>query len=96
MLTEEEWSVVGPHLADAIAQVKRYREEHRCSLAEARRHGFGSGALGAYERLTGFKKTNVDALFHHRLALYGPPCATCGKRLRTPQARRCMECGAER
>jgi hypothetical protein len=35
MLTEEEWALVEPHFRHAIQQIKRYRQEHPCSLAEA-------------------------------------------------------------
>ncbi|NMO16116.1 hypothetical protein HPC49_17845 [Pyxidicoccus fallax] len=49
-----------------------------------------------YTRLTGFPETNVNAVLHHRLSLFGPPCATCGKPLRTPQARYCAACGEPR
>jgi hypothetical protein len=96
MLTEEEWELVTPHLTNVIEQIKRYRQEHECSLAEATEKGFGHRALEAYERITGFKETNANALFHHRLSGYGPPCQACGKPLRTPRARYCAMCGAER
>lgn len=89
MLTEEEWDLVAPYLANAVAQIKAYREAHGCSLAEATREGFGREALVQYERITGFKEGNPNALFHHRLSLYGPACSHCGKPLRTPQARFC-------
>ena len=48
--------------------------------------------LQEYERLTGFHETNIDALYHHVLSLYGPPCTFCGKPLRTPKARLCGAC----
>jgi hypothetical protein len=48
---------------------------------------FRRAALDRYFELTGFRATNIAALFHHRLALYGPPCHRCGKPLRTPRAR---------
>ena len=94
MLTEEEWQV--SYLANAVEQIKTYRELHGCSLAEANRKGFGERALAVYEQITGFKETNPNALFHHRLSVYGPPCHACGKPLRTPQARYCAMCSAER
>ena len=87
MLTEEEWQLVSPYLTKSIEQIKRYRQEHGCSLAEATAKGFGEDALAVYEKITGFKEINAHALFHHRLSLYGPPCPSCGKPLRTPQAR---------
>ena len=52
--------------------------------------------LEEYERLTGFKETNPNAVWHHRVSLYGPPCTACGKPLRTPMASKCMACGAPR
>ncbi|MRD48918.1 hypothetical protein GHT07_16645 [Caenimonas koreensis DSM 17982] len=96
MLTDEEWERVAPHLSDGIAQIKKYREEHQCSLAEAKKKGFGRRALEVYEEITGVHETNADALFHHRLSIYGPPCHACAKPLRTPMARSCAACGAAR
>ena len=52
--------------------------------------------LDEYNRITGFGETNVNAVWHHRLSLYGPPCAVCSKPLRSPRARRCAECGSLR
>ena len=61
MLTEDEWGQVAPSLANAVVQIKAYRELHQCSLAEASTKGFGQEALIAYERITGFKETNPNA-----------------------------------
>jgi hypothetical protein len=55
----------------------------------------GAKALDRYFEITGFRETNPNALWHHRLSLYGAPCAACGKPLRTPKAKLCAECGAE-
>jgi len=93
MLTEEEWAALSPHLDHSVEQIMRYRKEHGCSLQEATQKGLGS-ALDVFERLTGFKETNPNALWHHRLSIYGPPCHVCGKPLRTPQARYCAMCSA--
>lgn len=68
--------------------------------AEVARSGLGAALpkrlqaiREAYERLTGLAEANANAIMHHRLAQYGPPCAACGKPLRTPRARFCAACG---
>ncbi|WP_193560185.1 hypothetical protein [Hymenobacter nivis] len=49
--------------------------------------------LEMYRLLTGFAETNPNAVRHHEVAQYGPPCPACQKPLRTPQARFCAACG---
>ena len=93
MLDEREWQEVVPHLMKGIERIKQYRIDHGVSLAEAR-HVYGDDALKRYFEITGFRETNVNALWHHRLALFGPPCSVCGKPLRTPRAKICAACGA--
>jgi hypothetical protein len=95
MLTEVEWAELSPHLNERVAQIQDYRRQHDCSLKEALKQGLGD-ALKVYERLTGFKETNPNALWHHRRSIYGPPCPSCGKPFRTPQARFCAACSFER
>ncbi len=97
MLEPQEWERVSPLLSEATQQVKRYREAHGASIEEARcATNFGHEALGLYHEITGYKETNADALWHHQLNQFGPPCASCGKPLRTPHAKLCAECGAPR
>ena len=52
--------------------------------------------LEEYNRITGFGETNPNAVWHHRISLYGPACSMCGKPLRTPAARFCAACGTVR
>jgi len=96
MLDENEWELIAPSLNNAISDIKRFSDTHEVSLTEARAHGYGREALAVYCHITGFHETNPDALWHHRLSLYGPSCCTCGKPLRTPQAKLCAECGTPR
>ncbi|WP_310394038.1 hypothetical protein [Hymenobacter sp.] len=49
--------------------------------------------LEMYRLLTGFDETNPNAVWHHEVDQYGPPCPRCQKPLRTPEARFCAACG---
>ena len=49
-------------------------------------------ALEAYRQITGEHESKFTVLYHHRLALYGPPCSFCHKPLRTPRASLCGTC----
>jgi hypothetical protein len=94
MLDEHEWEEVLPHLMEGIQQIKRYRIDYDPSLGEAKDIVYEIAALKRYFEITGFRETNINALWHHRLGLFGLPCRVCGKPLRTPRARMCAACGA--
>ncbi len=94
MLDEQEWRQVEPHLSNALREVQEYRATHGVSLKAAKDAALGKGALRAYHDLTGFRETNFQAIWHHRISLYGAPCKVCGKPLRTPAATFCAACGA--
>jgi hypothetical protein len=83
MLNEDEYRLV---------HSKRGAEaptENRAELVER----FFGPMLREYERITSLHETNPNAVHHHRLSLYAPPCSICGKPLRTPKARFCAACG---
>ena len=96
MLDEDEFAVVSRLYSAGIRVIKDFREAHGASLDQVDRRGSFRSLLDTYERMTGFRETNPDAIMHHRLSLYGPPCAQCGKPLRTPKAAHCAACGAVR
>ena len=48
--------------------------------------------LEAYAKITGYKETNVSAIWHDRVSLYGPPYDTCGNPLRIPPPEMCGSC----
>jgi ABC-type ATPase with predicted acetyltransferase domain len=94
MLDEEEFARVAALLSEGIPATRQLRTTHglpvegldmaaRCALAREQ-----------YRRITGFEETNHNALLHHRISIYGAPCKSCGKPLRTPDARRCGVCGS--
>jgi hypothetical protein len=82
MLDENEYRLV----------TSKYGEKGSGSKAEIAER-FYSPVLREYERITGFHETNPNAVRHHRLSLYGPPCSKCAKPLRTPRATFCAACG---
>jgi hypothetical protein len=97
MLDELEYAEIASLFAQGMKFVKEYREQTGSSIKEAvpRSERFGA-MLARYEAMTGFKETNPNAVMHHRLSLYGPPCNSCGKPLRTPKAKLCGSCMAPR
>jgi hypothetical protein len=54
---------------------------------------FRQPMLEMYRLLTGFCETNPNAVLHHEVDQYGPPCPQCHKPLRTAEARFCAACG---
>lgn len=49
--------------------------------------------LDYYKGITGYEEAEPNAIMHHRIAQYGPPCDNCGKPYRTPLAKFCAACG---
>ena len=89
MLDEEEyaWFVYEAFLHPLeLARDKNPEDTHRI-----RKEGKKQG-LELYFRVTGLRETNINAVWHHRLSIYGPPCGWCGKPLRTPKAKLCAAC----
>ena len=52
-------------------------------------------ALEMYFEITSFRETNINAIWHHKTNMYGPPCRECGKPLRTDRAKWCPACGTD-
>jgi ribosomal protein L32 len=95
MIEEHEWEILGASLTDHIHKIKRIRQEKSCDLATARRLA-EQQACDLYFDLTGYRETNFNPLWHHRLADYGPECPKCGHLFRTPRTRFCANCGFKR
>jgi hypothetical protein len=64
------------------------------TLSASTREEAFTPALREYERTTGHYEPNPNVIMHHRISLYGSPCSTCGKPLRSPKASYCTACGA--
>jgi hypothetical protein len=46
-----------------------------------------------YSEMTGAPEIQENAILHHHLSYFGPPCEQCGKPYRTDKASFCTECG---
>jgi hypothetical protein len=93
MLDEQEWATFEPLLRRSLADTKAERAREKVPLSISLVEQHFKPPLEAYARLTGFQETNPNAVWHHRLSIYGPPCPSCGKPFRTPQATFCAGCG---
>jgi hypothetical protein len=62
MLDEDEFKIV----------ISKHGAKGTGSKAEIRERFYGP-VPREYERITGFRETNANAIYHHRLSLYGPP-----------------------
>lgn len=96
MLEEDEFARVADLLSGGLRATKEFRESHGLPLDDIDTVTRFGPALAEFERLTGFTETNPNAIWHHRISLYGPPCRSCAKPLRTPEANICGACGAHR
>jgi hypothetical protein len=92
MLDEKEFAEVASLYSEAMRGTKRFRLESGVSLKDPHIDDLFKPVCDGYEKLTGMKETNYNAIMHHRISLYGSPCAKCGKPLRTPTAKLCGSC----
>jgi hypothetical protein len=94
MLDESEYSEVLRVYRECARATKEFRQQWNVSLKEASLEERFRPLRTRYEEITGYRETNHNAIMHHRLSRYGPPCKHCGKPLRTPKAKLCGACTA--
>jgi hypothetical protein len=94
MLTDDEWREVAPLLEMDTERIKDCREQQQVGLREAM-DALQFEACEKFFEVTGFRETNPNSIWHHRLSAYGPECPDCGHLLRTPRASFCANCGAK-
>jgi hypothetical protein len=92
MLDEDEFAEMWRLYGGGMKATKEFRQKWGLPLEGIQRELRFKPLLDRYEQLTGMKETNPNAVMHHRLAQYGPPCKRCGKPLRTPRAKLCGAC----
>jgi hypothetical protein len=84
--------IIKPYLTNVINKIKEFKDANRCDLKTAKELVFHQ-ACQIYYELTGYYESNADALYHHRLSIYGDECPSCGYLFRTPKAKFCTNCG---
>lgn len=93
MLDEDEYAEIRALYGQCMDATKEFREAHDIPLDAVDSSELFRPVCDAYERMTGMKETVANAIMHHRIAQYGPPCNQCGRVLRTPKSSKCLECG---
>jgi hypothetical protein len=96
MLDEVEYLEVFRLYCEAGAATKEFREKWGLPLEGMDQKIRFKPLLDRYGQMTGVSETNPNAVMHHRLSLYGPPCNRCGKPLRSSNAKLCGSCMAPR
>lgn len=93
MLDEKEWSVIEKLREQGFSFTKDFKQKHNIPLDNYSISERFRPMRDKYREMTGFEETNHLAILHHRISIYGKPCKSCGKPLRTPQASFCAACG---
>jgi hypothetical protein len=96
MLDEQEFAEIASLHTQGLQSVKEFRTKTGAPIQDVPLTDHFQAMLARYEAITGLQETNPNAVWHHRLSLYSPPCNRCGKPLRTPRARLCGSCMAPR
>jgi len=96
MLDEKEFADVIALFYERARSLKEHRKESGEPIQSIPMAERFKAMLARYEAITGYIETNPNAVWHHRLSLYGPPCSHCGKPLRSPEAKLCGSCMAPR
>ncbi len=93
MLDDQEFADISPMYLECMRSVKDYRERTGTSLSDTPIDDLFKPLRDEYARMTGMVDCHQNAIMHHHISIYGPPCEACGKPLRTPQAAFCAACG---
>jgi len=92
MLHEIEFAEIFKLYRDSMSSTKEFRQLWNLSLDKISIEERMFPVRLRYEQMTGMKNCHHNAVMHHRLSMYGPPCRRCKKPLRTPQAKLCGAC----
>lgn len=93
MLDEQEFQAVYELTGNALTKAKELRQKQNLSLEGLSVDEVFRPMREKYKEIAGYDETNHNAIFHHRISIYGEPCKQCSKPLRTPRASFCAACG---
>jgi hypothetical protein len=94
MLDEVEYAEVRAIYDTCYRAAKSYRTRRNAPLDKTPLAELYKPVQQAYGRITGVVGFDPHHILKHRIADFGPPCANCGRPLRTPDAQMCASCGA--
>jgi hypothetical protein len=93
MLDEREYESISEAIRSGVRSVQHARVTEARPMKKSDEGKLYGEVAARYRELTGLSDLAPREILRHRLSLVGPPCENCGKELRTPQARKCVECG---
>lgn len=93
MLDEEEYKSIQHAYRIGSLEVKRVRAIENRPLKNSDRNALYGEVAARYLEITGLNDVPYQEILRHRFSLLGPRCDKCGKELRTPLAKKCLECG---
>lgn len=93
MLDEREYeSIMTANRSWLLSVKNRLRTENR-RMKKSDEADVHREVAERYSEMTGVSDVDPREILRHRISMVGPPCANCGKELRTPRAKKCLECG---
>ena len=93
MLDEAKFEIIRELFSVCIQSIQDHRKKEKTDLKSVPINYYFLPVRQAYEAMTGWADMHHNAIWHHRISLYGPPCRESGRPLRTPRARYCPACG---
>lgn len=93
MLDEREYESISEAIGAGVRLVQQARVSEARPMKKSDEGQLYGEVVARYRELTGVSDVAPREILRHRLSLVGPPCENCGKELRTPLAKKCVECG---
>jgi hypothetical protein len=93
MLDEREYESVSEAIKWGVQLVQDDLISERRQMEKSDEENLYREVAARYREITGVSDVPPREILRHRLSLVGSPCENCGKELRTPLAKKCVECG---